>query len=258
MGRSWILVTGAGHGGTRLLTRALAGHPDVAIPEDELTVAWELETLHEFFIDTMDRTRLHQPGLNVDGDELAFILDAYEQACEDDPEFVVLKMPHYPLLSLDTVADQLDLAAILYTHRPVDKIYQSNLKRGKDIQYMEREVYLRQVKKCGLDDRRKLIADRDFEDLIRAQVDELETRVKAWNDGDREPPIQEIDLEELTSDPAALREVLSDIGLAAGPADDMLDVVDADRLEQRGLWYKFKQRQLEAKNRLKALLQTWK
>lgn len=249
----WILVTGPGHGGTRLMTRVLARHPEVTLPSDHLTRAREYEPLHILYTVALDRMGLHEERLPVDRGELEFLLEAYDELCEPG-RHRVLKMPHYPLFHLEAFADLVDLGAIVYVDRPVEKLIASNEKRGKDIKYLRRRKFLRQVKKCLAEDRKEILNARDFQQLIRAQVRACETLIDRWDESGGEPPVDRFRAGELSSSRERLGSVLERLDLDRDPLDEMLSLVDPDRVHQRGFWYRLRQKPVRLKNRLIALL----
>lgn len=253
MEREWILVTGPTHGGTRLLAKVLARHPEIAAPSSEdLSVAEDYRWLHVFFIDAVSEMGLHEEGPPVDEDELAFVLDAYEQVCGEG-RYGLVKMPNYPLMAREAFENVLDLAMVVYTSRPWDEILASKRKRGREVRMVEdHQRFVQQTKKCLPEDRARVLNAHDFETLHEAQMEATRARFEAWRQADAGPTVTQLDAHELASRREALAEMLDELGLSRQPVDRMLDVVDEDRLASEGVLDVIKRQGLRGKNNLQA------
>lgn len=256
MPRQWILATGPAHSGTRLLVDVLGRHPEIAVPDDDhLTVAREYPWLHNLFLDSVRDMGLHEERIPVDPDELAFVLDAYAEAAPEG-RYVLVKLPHAPLLAREAFEQAVDLEAVAYTTRSADKIRASKEKRGKDIRVLEdRERFLLQAKRCMVEERKRLLNAWDFETMHEAEMRTFETLIERWADEEGPPTVTEMTQETFVEDPARLEAFLGGLGLDSDEVDRMTAVVDADRLQQRGLVYQLKENVLRGKNRLRARLE---
>lgn len=228
-----LLVTGPGHSATRLLVSMFDKHPDVSVPMGVLNHVLEYKPLHEFFIQAMDNTAISSPEYAIDRDDLFFLLDAYMQTTDSSKPFILLKMPFYPLVCMDMFYEYFDgRVQLLYTHRPVDKVVRSYLRRGSDVFYFQQKhsYILQQIKKLDISQRTAMLADLDPEAFFRAVVHRCDQLRDQWNAAHPDQPFMTVNVEQLTTGRDHLTDLLHCIQISDHAIDDMLAAVDAERL----------------------------
>jgi hypothetical protein len=229
-----ILVTGLGHSATRLLVQLLSRHPDVSVPLEQLDPVQEFRPLHMWFVQAMDRTPLYAPDYWIDEDELGVILDAYELNVDPAKPYFVIKQPYYPLYYLESFARRYpERLHLVYTERPIEKVIRSWQRDQGDYFFFEGPELLRQAKKLHPDDRARYLTDLatyDSTEYLKAVERHSVALRDAWNERHPDQPFTTIDMERLSREPAYLREVLESMGLSTDPVEQMLEIVDHERL----------------------------
>jgi hypothetical protein len=255
MAREWLLVTGPTHGGTRLLVSVLSRHPEIATPETEaLSVAEDYPWLHNLFMQAVETMGLHEARAAVDPDELAFVLDAYADACGPG-RYRLVKLPNYPPMAREAFEEAIDLARVVSTNRASEPILASKRKRGRDAEQMaNRRKFLFQTKKCLVEDRKRVLNAHDYETLHEAHMRAYEARIEAWQDDEEAAPVTRLRADDVVERPERLADLLTALDMSTDPLEEMRAVVDRDRLQQEGLVYRLKRRGLRAKNWVQARL----
>jgi len=228
-----IFITGMGHSGTRLVTQMLNKHPDVSVPMSILNRVAEYSPLHQFFINSMDQTPLDSTSYNINSSELRSVLDAYMSNVDKNKQWFVLKLPYYPLNCLDFFVEYFKHNLVLINvKRPKAKVVNSFLSKGEGQSLflanpVERK---RQVKKLDLSIRKNHLASRDAKAFFDDLYDHTESKVVDWNHDHPEMPFFDIDIEKFATSKEFLRETLQALGLRVNFEDQMLTVVDKNRL----------------------------
>jgi hypothetical protein len=226
-----ILITGVGHSGTRLVVQMLARHPHVSAPSQILNAVQEYTPLHQFFIKSMDLTPISAEEYAIDASDLAFVLDSYMLAVDQSNECFVIKMPYYPLNCLEIFLDYFaGNISLVYTKRPKEKIVKSYLRRGQDRYFWDPVEHIRQVKKLGLEDRKQYLAIKDPEGFFGDLVTHSEAKCSKWNQSNPQHRLIELDIEQFSTSRQYVSGILHQLGLSAEPIDEMLAVVNVDRL----------------------------
>lgn len=235
-----ILITGVGHSGTRLVTEMFAKHPDVSVPLSILNSVQKFTPLHRFFIRSMDLTPLSSSEYVIDEDELQFLLESYMLHIDKHSMCFAIKMPYYVLNCLDFFVDYFSgNCFLIWVTRPKDKIVRSYLRRGEDkLFFSNPDEFIRQIKKLDVESRKKYLTSKDPTGFFEELVDQCERKRWEWDQTHPSLRFLQIDIEELATDRGYACEVLQQLNLSHGPVDDMMSVVDEDRLlkdGQRGL-----------------------
>ncbi len=227
-----ILITGPGHTGTRLLVEMLNRHPDVSVPMYALNRVQEYEPLHRFFVQLMDNTTLYQEDYWMDERELDFVLGAYERICDMSKPYFVLKVPVYPLYFLETFIRRYQgRIHLIYTRRPIEKVIRSWQKDGSF--HFEFDELLRQAKKLAVSERQQALtqlATRQLDAFVRAVDNRCEALLADWHQNPAHQRFIEIDTEELARSQDYLISILEKLGLDTQPINDMVSVIDYNRL----------------------------
>lgn len=209
-----LLVTGAPHAGTRLVQKMLGRQPQVSFPEALLNPVGEFQPLHQYFVQVMDRTPLHADTYAFDFDELRFLLDAYLQAADSRPPFVLIKMPYYPLNCLDFFYDYFDELQVVFAQRKTEHIISSFQRRGEDIRYFSNPAeHMRQIKKLPLIQRRYFLAHADAVAIFRAITETTTEKMNQWNQQHPDKEIVKVDTSQLARSPGYFGEILSQLGI---------------------------------------------
>lgn len=229
-----VLVTGLGHSATRLLVQLLSRHPDVSVPLGQLDPVQEFRPLHMWFVQAMDRTPLYSPDYWIDEDELRVVLRAYELNVDPAKPYFVIKQPYYPLYYLEFFAREYPgRLHLIYTERPIEKVIRSWQRDQGDYFFFEGPELLRQAKKLHPDDRARFLTDlatHDSTEYLKAVERHSLALRDDWNVRHPDRPFTTVDMERLSREPDYLREILDGIALSTDPVEQMLEIVDRDRL----------------------------
>lgn len=240
-----ILVTGAPHAGTRLMVDMLSQHPDIDIAAHALTPTKESRALHRFFVRTMWETPVYDENYHLDETELRFIMDAYLTQFDHTKPYIVIKSPYYPLNCLDFFVSYFEgRIKFVFTHRAAEKVVKSFVKRGEDKLYFEQssEELFTQVKKLPVDRRAYYLATTNAQEFFAEVVEYSDKLRDDWNARRPEYHMVDVDMQQLVQSRAYVVNVLEQLGLDTGAVDQMMSVVDSDRLLQRtpknqaGIW----------------------
>jgi len=228
-----LLVTGPAHAGTRLPVEMFNKHPDVSVPMSALKLEGELRAWIPFFVEALDRTPLYSDEYAIDRNEVNFILDAYMESVDTSKRWFLLKLPYYPLNCLDYFVDYFDGSIVLlFNCRPFEKIFRSYVNRGEDRSlftdnYVEQ---VRQIKKLPAAQRKQHLVHPDAKTFFEALYNHCEVLRDQWDTAHPERKFIDVDVEKIAASREYLVELLENIGLPASGANDMLSVVDRDRL----------------------------
>jgi len=209
-----LLITGMGHSGTRLATKMLAEHPDVFLPE--LNRVSEYTPLHEFFIDSMDRTDIDS-GYVIDTDRLQSILESYLRLIPNI-DFFILKLPYYPLNCLNSF--KFFNPIFINIKRPKHKVIKSFKNKGEDKSLFIKEN-IRQIKKLPIHLRHKHKGSKDAESFFSDLYDHVQNLTKDF--------IQ-IDIEQFATDKDYITKILKELGIYPCCEERMMKVVNKNRL----------------------------
>jgi len=226
-----ILVTGVGHSGTRLVVQMFTKHTDVSVPVSMLNAVQEYEPLHRFFIEAMDVTPISADKYVIDRNDLTFILDSYVSGIDISKKYFVIKMPYYPLNCLEMFVDYFNgNVSLVYVDRPKEKIVKSYLRRGEDRYFSSPVERIRQVKKLGLEGRKRYLASGDVVSFFDELVVHSATKRRRWDQDNPDHTFIQVDIEQFSTSREYLGGVLQELGLSRDPIDEMLSVVNASRL----------------------------
>lgn len=228
-----IFITGMGHSGTRLVTHMLSKHPDISVPLSILNRVAEYTPLHQFFIDSMDQTSLDSAQYNINTDELRAILDTYMAKIDTSKQYFVFKLPYYPLNCLDFFVKYFqENIVLLNVRRPKQKVINSFLHKGEDRSlFLDNEVErTRQIKKLDLSVREKHLTSHDAAGFFADLYDHTEAKMADWSQRHPELPFFDIDIEKFATSKEFLSETLQSLGLPTNYEDQMLAVVNKNRL----------------------------
>ena len=232
MEQTAILITGAAHSGTRLLTRMLAKHIDISLPNEILNYVGEFYPWHTHFVKTMDKTPLHSDSYSFDFKEMKFVLDSYMTHIDKKKPYFIIKMPYYPLNCLEFLIEYFENRIyILYSERKKEKIIKSFENRAEDILYFSNpDSHLRQIKKLDLELRKEYISKPIAREIFAHIIDETYRKKENWNKNNNNYQIIEVDIEQLAKSPSYFEALLKKIDIEAKNTDESYNVLDKKRL----------------------------
>jgi hypothetical protein len=209
-----------------------AKHPQVSVPIASLNSVQEFYPLHGLFIKFMDATPLHSETYAIDEDELRLMLDAYMLNIDQSKSNFLLKLPYYPLNCLDFFVDYFEgNITLLFPRRPIEKVVQSFVRRGEDKKFFDDpHEFIRQVKKLEVERRKEFLASKDAEGFFREMGRYCDDKRREWDMKHPENQFIEIDVEQVASSRDYLTALLHKLNLSTDCVDDMLSVVDQERL----------------------------
>jgi hypothetical protein len=211
-----ILVTGIPHSGTRLLQEILACSSKVSVPFSMLNDVGEYDLLHWLFIDSLRHTKLHEKRVAIDEQELFYVLDSYFAECDLGREYVVIKMPFYPMLCIESFLKYFDnRLLIVNSDRDRRKVLSSFRSRGEDRKYyLNMENRVLQIKKTppeyrdGIEkaDNGEQILGKMF-DYHRFKIDQIKSQNKV--------KVIDVVLDELLAGIVPVERIFNELGIAA-------------------------------------------
>lgn len=146
-------------------------------------------------------------------------------------KYFVVKMPYYPLNCLEVFLDYFNGdISLLYVQRPKERIVKSYLRRGEDRYFLDPVEHVRQVKKLGLKGRKRYLASEDAEGFFGELVSHSAAQRRRWDQNNPEHKFIEVDIERFFTSRQYLSDVLRELGLSTNPTDEMLALVNVDRL----------------------------
>jgi len=228
-----ILITGVGHSGTRLVMQMFARHPEVCVPFSILNRVEEYTPLHQFFIKSMDSTPLDSNQYAIDFEELHSILASYMLNIDTQRGYFVLKLPYYPLNCLDFFVHFFKGNIVfLLVRRLKNRIMESFVSRGEDKSlFLSNPVeFTRQIKKIDVSRREKYLTTKDFSSFLEDMIDYVEEKVKRWDRDHPDMKFVDIDIEQFATSKDYLYNVLTNLGVSVAPIDQMLSIVNKNRL----------------------------
>jgi len=232
-----LLVTGIGHSGTRLVVDMLSKHPDVEVPEMLLNKVKEYSPLHQFFIETIDKTPLSSSKYSVDDQELHFILDSYMSCVQKTKKYFLLKMPFYPMFCLDKIERYFKKKLkCLFVTRPIKKIVDSYNRRNEVTRYFtNRKEQFRQIKKLDVNRRAYHLAmsNSDMFDVEAYFADLFEhaTILKSeWNKRRSPASFIDIDIESFAVSHDEFNNFLARLSLSPEYTDSIMKTINRKRL----------------------------
>lgn len=230
---SCIIVSGLGHSGSRLVVDLLASHPEVSVPLDDLNEPREYPALHTYFINTVDRTKMHEAEYNFDKDELFFLLDSYLKNVDRSKPYTVIKFPFYLLWCFDALHEYFQgNVSLIYNYRDLDKIKASFYRRGENqFLFLKDQFELsRQIKKLSPKYRSRHLGKLD----LPAYLEDLSTCTQEWRDRCAEKwpniPIVNFDADIIASNPGEWGSILDIIGLSREGLEESIKIIDVKRL----------------------------
>ena len=232
MEQTAILITGAAHSGTRLLTRMLGTHSDISLPSEILNYVGEFYPWHTYFVNTMDKTPLHSENYNFDFEEMKFILDSYMAHIDKKKPYFIIKMPYYPLNCLDFLIEYFENRIyILYSERKKEKIIKSFENRAEDILYFsDTNSHIRQIKKLNLQLRKEYISKPIAKEIFSHIIDETLRKKETWNKNNDNFNIIDVDIENLAKSQTYFENLLKKIKIEPKNTEDSYKVLDKKRL----------------------------
>ncbi len=232
MQQTAILITGAPHSGTRLLTNMIGKHPEVSLPEKILNPVGEFYPWHTFFVNALDKTPLYSEKYNFDFKEMKFILDRYLENLDSQKPYFIIKMPYYPLNCLDFLVEYFnDKIYILFTVRNKQKILKSFESRAVDQRYFkDPQAHLKQIKKLNIKLRKEYLSKPYAYEIISHLIDETLRKKEEWNNKNLKHQIIDVDIDKLAKKSDYFEKILSKIKLEPKNTQESYKILDKKRL----------------------------
>ena len=226
-----ILITGFGHGGTRLVVDMISNHPDIFLPKNKLNAVNEFTKLHKFYIDSYKVTPFDESVKDyLKYEKFSNIIDEYSNG--NSGKNILIKMPFYPTVHIEDYIKKFDNLKIIFINRDKDKILNSFKRRGEHNLYFGNiESRKNQLKKLSVN-KRKLYIDKSNEFLLEECFYNNVLEKKK----DINVNFIDIDIEKFSFEENEIKRVMSYLELKTNESHikDMMSMVNKKRLKQDG------------------------